>query len=297
MEKNTETLDFHLFSRFSNLYLVAKNVVEGFISGLHKSPHKGSSIEFFEHRKYVPGDDIRYLDWKVFARTDRFYIKTFREETNLKSYVLLDISNSMNFTTTGLTKLQYGVYLAASLSYLMINQKDAVGLVLFDSGIKTFIKPASTRVHLYNIMEILKTIKSGEETSISKILKEIALSEKKRGLIILISDLLDEPEDVIKHLSLFKHKHHDVIVFHILDPEEISLSMEGNYQFIDMETGEKLDADAVSLRKAYRQAIEGYVSFYKKECAKKNISYTLANTLTNFDRFLWTYLEMRTKGK
>ena len=297
MGKNTEPLDFHLFSKFPNLYLVAKNVVEGFISGLHKSIHKGSNVEFFEHRKYVPGDDIRYLDWKVFARTDRFYVKIFREDTNLKSYVLLDISNSMTFTTTGLTKLQYGIYLAASLSYLMINQKDAVGLVLFDSGIKTFIKPASTNAHLYNIMETLKTIKPGKETSISKILNEIALYEKKGGLIILISDLLDKPEDVIKRLSLFKHNHHDVIIFHVLDPEEILLSMEGSYQFIDMETGEKLDADAVSLRKTYQQAMEEHVSFYKKECAKKNISYTLANTLTAFDRFLWTYLEARAKRK
>ncbi len=297
MGKNSEFLDSRMFSRFSNLYLMAKSMVEGFISGLHKSIHKGYSVEFFEHRKYVPGDDLRYIDWKVFARTDRLYIKTFREETNLKSYILLDTSNSMSFSTSTLSKLQYGVYLAASLSYLMISQKDAVGLVLFDSGIRTLIKPASTKNHLYKIMETLQTITPGEKTSISKILNEMALYEKKRGLIILISDLLDSPENVMKYLSLFKHKHHDVIVFHVLDPEEISLSMEGSYQFIDMETGEKLNADALSLRKAYRQTMEEHISFYKKECAKKNISYTLAKTLTPFDKFLWTYLETRAKIK
>jgi uncharacterized protein (DUF58 family) len=296
-EKNTEILDVKLFSKFSNLYLIARNIVEGFISGLHKNIHRGSSIEFFEHRKYVPGDDLRYIDWKIFARTDRFYIKTFNEETNLKSYILLDVSNSMNFQTTELNKLQYAIYLAASLSYMMINQKDAVGLVLFDSEIKTFIHPGSTKNHLYNIMKILQEIKPGKETSISKILKEIALHEKKRGLIILISDLLDNPSDIMKYLSLFKYNHHDVIVFHILDQQEIFLSMEGSYQFIDMETGEKLNADTVSLRKIYRQTIEEHISYYKKECARKNISYALANTSTKFDKFLWTYLETRTKIK
>ena len=297
MEKRIDLLDPQVLTKLSNLSLVARNVVEGFISGLHRSFHKGFSIEFSEHREYVPGDDLRYIDWKVFARTDRLYVKVFREETNLRSYILLDASNSMSFASNGLTKLQYGVYLAASLSYLMINQKDAAGLVVFDSGIRTFVKPASTMSHLHNIMEALQAVGPGKETSLGKVLNEVATHGKKRGLVILISDLLDDPESVMKGLAHFKHRHHDVVVFHVLDPAEIFLSMDGSHEFIDMETGERLSADVLSMRKTYRESIKEYLSFYRRKCAEKDIGYALADTSTPFDRFLSAYLERRAKLK
>ncbi|HDN97886.1 MAG TPA: DUF58 domain-containing protein, partial [bacterium] len=215
MENRKKLLDPKFLAKISNLYLVARTVVEGFISGLHRSLYKGFSVEFFEHREYSAGDDLRYLDWKVFARTDRLYLKTFREETNVKGYILLDTSASMGYRSKEISKLEYGIFLSASLSYLMISQKDAVGLITFDKDIKSFIKPMSTTFHLHTLIENLKNLKPGRETSLSDVLNKIATAIKRRSLIILISDLFDEPESVMKGLSHFKSKHHEIIVFHI----------------------------------------------------------------------------------
>ena len=297
MEKPTKLLDPKVLTKLSNLYLVAKTVVEGFISGLHKSLHKGFSVEFSEHREYVPGDDLRYLDWKVFGRTDRLYIKVYREETNLQSYILLDTSNSMNYKSNSLSKLEYGVFLAASLGYLMVSQKDAVGLTTFDSEIKNFIKPAATTSHLHYFIENLKNVKPGKKTSLGDVLNKIAPYIKRRSLIILISDLFDDPEKVIKGLAHFRHKHHEVIVFQILDPAEIQFPFNGDYEFVDMETGERVKTDTSYIKNTYKNVFQEFLSQYRKSCSENNISYVKAVTETPFDYFLYRYLTRRVKYK
>ncbi len=297
MESPKKLLDPKVLVKLSNLYLVARTVVEGFISGLHRSLYKGFSVEFFEHREYSPGDDLRYLDWKVFARTDRLYLKTFREETNVKGYILLDTSASMGYRSEEISKLEYGIFLAASLSYLMISQKDAVGLITFDKDINSFVKPMSTTLHLHNLIENLKNLKPGRETSLSDVLNKIAPTIKRRSLIILISDLFDDPQSVMKGLSHFKYKHHEIIVFHILDPSEIIFPFSGQYEFVDMETGERIVADADYIRGTYRNLLNEFLNFYKVNCSQKNISYALGRTDTPFDYFLYQYLSRRAKYK
>jgi len=279
--------------KFSNLPLIAKTVVEGFISGLHRSPHRGFSIEFSEHREYTPGEDLRYLDWKVFGRTDRFYIKVFKEETNLKAYILLDVSSSMNYASKSVTKLQYAIMLASILSYLMIKQKDAVGLVTFDTEIKDFIKPVSTVSHLQNIFGILEKIEPGKETSVGTVLDKIARNIKKRSLIILLSDLMDEQGSIVKGLSHFRYRHHEVIVLHLLDPAEIKLPFAGDCEFRDMESGEKVLANIDYIRETYHELMKEFLGSMRKSCAEKRIEYALAATDVGFDQFLYNYLKSR----
>lgn len=302
MEKPDNLLDPKVLAKFSNLYMVAKAVVEGFISGLHKSPFKGFSVEFSEHREYSPGDDLRYLDWKVFGRTDRLYIRVFKEETNVKSYILLDTSASMQYKgvsqkSSGISKLDYGILLAASLSYLMVNQKDAVGLVLFDSGIEKVINPASTTKHLHYLIENLKAIHGGGKTDLGQVMHRFAPNIKRRSLIILISDLFADREAVMKGLSHFRYKHNEVIVFHILDKSEILLPFRGNFEFVDSETGERIRADPLFIQKAYSKTFDEFLNFYRKNCADRNIAYAQTTTETPFDYFLYNYLQKRTKYK
>jgi len=292
-----EILDPKVLAKLSNLYLVARTVVEGFIAGIHRSIYKGFSVEFFEHREYSPGDDLKYLDWKVFGRTDRLYLKTFREETNLRSYLLLDISNSMNYKSDTVSKLEYGTFLAASLSYLMLKQRDAVGLVTFDSEVRTFIKPSSSPLQLHHLVENLKNINSKERTSIGEVLHKIAGNIKRRSLIILISDLLDNPNEIINGLTHFIHKHHEVIVFQLLDPAELSFPFRGQYEFVDLETKEKVRADALSIKPAYKKLFQEFLDFYKKSCAERKIDYVRGVTETPLNQFLYQYLNRRAQYK
>jgi uncharacterized protein (DUF58 family) len=287
-------LDPKTLTKFSNLYLVAKTVVEGFIAGLHKSPYRGFSVEFSEHREYTPGEDLRYLDWKVFGRTDRFYIKVFKEETNLRCYIILDISNSMNYKSGSVTKVEYGTLLSAILSYLMIKQKDAAGLVTFDSDIKTFINPMSTTQHLHYLIETLEKIGPGEKkTSIGTVLNKIAQNIKKRSLIIIISDLFDDPVMTMRGISHFRHKHHEVVVFNILDPFEINLPFTGDCEFMDMETGEKLTVNALNIKNSYKKNLQEFLDNLRKNCTENNVDYIRTSTDNPFDYFLYNYLEKR----
>ena len=203
-ERTFKYLDFDALSRISNMHLLAKTVVEGFILGLHRSPFRGFSVEFAEYRQYVPGDEIRYLDWKLFGKTDRYYIKQFEEETNVNCHIILDKSGSMQYGSNGVTKLQYGSYLAASLAYFMMHQLDATGLVVFDTEIRTMLPPRSRLPHLHLILSELEGLEASGSTSAGKPLHDLAEGIKKRGLIILISDLLDEPEEVLSGLSTRK---------------------------------------------------------------------------------------------
>jgi uncharacterized protein (DUF58 family) len=295
--KNTGYLDPKVLIKFSNLNLIAKKSVEGFLAGLHKSIYKGFSVEFFEHREYVPGDDIKYIDWKVFGRTDKLFLKTYKEETNVRCFILLDTSNSMAYKTWKLSKFQYGIYLSACLSYLILNQKDAVGFVNFNDKIQNFLKSSSSFSHFHNITEILENIKPEGQTSILSVMRKISSNIKKRSIIILISDLFDDPQNVIKGIAYFTHYHHEVIVFQILDPGELSLKEESILEFFDLETEKKISIDSEFVKKKYRENIGKLINFYKKRFAEMKIDYKTGITNRPFDDFLYEYLKSRIKQK
>jgi len=280
-------------SKLANMNLVARLVVEGFITGLHKSPYHGFSVEFAEHRQYMPGDDTRHIDWKVYAKTDRYYVKQFEEETNLKSYLLVDASASMGFTSHKINKLQYATYLAAGLTYLMLKQRDSVGLVTFDQKIRKFLPPRSVNTYLSLILQELQRTKSRSKTNVSKTFHQLAESMHRRGLVIIFSDLLDDPYKVMAGLKHFRHKKHEVIVFHILDPFERNFDFTQDAVFQDMETGEKLATQPWHIRGEYRHLMSEFIDTYKKQCRENRIDYVLMDTSEDFDRALLQYLLKR----
>lgn len=282
-------------SRLSRLDLVARLVVEGFITGLHRSPYHGFSVEFSEYRPYMPGDPIRNIDWKVWGRTDRYYVKQFEEETNLRAYLLLDASGSMGYTSGRLTKLRYATYLTASLSYLMLLQRDAVGLVTFDKKIRSYLPPRSVFSTLHILLTKLDRLKSGGETRLSNTFHDLAERIKRRGLIIILSDLLDDPEEVLASLKHFRHRKHEVIVFHILDPMERTFNFKKDALFIDMETGEKIQTQPWHIRSEYRKKVNNFLYRYKRECREHRIDYVAAETSQPFDIALFNYLAKRKK--
>jgi uncharacterized protein (DUF58 family) len=280
-------------SHLSNLNLVARLVVEGFLTGLHKSPYHGFSVEFAEHRQYMPGDDIRHVDWKVYGKTDRFYVKEFEEETNLKAWLLVDASASMSFSSHTVNKLQYATYLAASLSYLMLKQKDSVGLITFDQKIRNYLPPRSVNTYLSQILQELQRLKSRSKTDVAKTFHELAERIKRRGLVIIFSDLFDDPSKVMMALKHFRHKKHEVIVFHILDPLERSFDFKQDAVFQDMETGEKISTQPWHIRGAYQKLMNDFVETYKRKCLENRIDYVLMDTMEPFDRALLQYLVKR----
>ncbi len=290
-------LDPSAVARLAGMELAARLVVEGFISGMHKSPYQGFSVEFVEHRQYMPGDEIRYIDWKVYAKSDRYYVKKFEEETNLKSYLLLDTSGSMAFkggeSSDRISKLEYGCYLAASLAYLMLKQRDSVGLLVFDDQLRNYIPPRQGTKHLHALMSELENTSAGEETNISATFHELAQRIVRRGLIIIISDLLDEPERVLRSLKHFRHKKHEVIVFHILDPTELSFPFDGPILFRDLETPDQLSVEAEFLRDEYLQQMNNLIDKYKNGCRANSIDYVQMDTSVPFDYALSLYLSMR----
>lgn len=303
-----------VIARLANIELKAKFIVQGFIAGLHKSPYHGFSVEFAEHRQYTPGDDLRYLDWKLLARTDRYYIKQYEEETNLKAYILLDVSRSMSFSSNnyytrdkkkifkkkseeefseGITKLEYASYLAASLAYLMLLQRDAVSLVTYDENIRIFIPPHSTKINLKLILKELQGIKPTSKTSTAKSLNNIAEKIKRRGLIIIISDFFDNQSEVINSFKHFRYYKNEVIVFQILDPAEKNFLFDDVAYFKDMETGEELYIQAPQVKESYNKVVENFINEYKNQCIKNNIDYELLTTSTPFDISLLKYLNKR----
>ena len=249
-------IDPEILLRISNLELIARKVVEGFISGLHKSPYKGFSVEFMEYRPYIQGDDLKRIDWKLYARTDRYYIKEFEEETNANCHLLVDISNSMAYTTTKMTKLEYGFFLAAALAYFVVRQRDSVGMYFFDDKIVDRIPPKSTSGHLHTILGKLEMAHLGLKTAMGKPFHEIAESIKKRGIVIIISDLLDDPEEIVSGLKHFRFGGNDVIIFHILDPFETAYKFKDIVELEDMETGEKMILLPEAAREVYLYNLE-----------------------------------------
>jgi uncharacterized protein (DUF58 family) len=281
-------------ARLSSMELRARLVVEGFIAGLHRSPYHGFSVEFAEHRPYMPGDEIRHLDWKIYGRTDRFYIKQYEEETNLKAYLIVDSSSSMGYASPGhLPKVQYAAYLAASLAYMMIKQQDAVGLALFDETVSTFLPPHATKAYLKQILVALDRVRAGSGTVAGRSLHLVAERIKRRGLVIILSDLFDNPDEIIAALKHFRHKKNEVIVMHVLDPLERTFAFGNDATFKDMETREQMVTQPWFIQQSYREAMEAFVERYKRECREHHIDYVLLDTQTPFDVALLQYLSKR----
>jgi uncharacterized protein (DUF58 family) len=287
-------LDPRVASRLARIDLVARLVVEGFITGLHKSPYHGFSVEFAEHRPYMPGDPIRHIDWKLYAKSDRFYVKEYEEETNLRAYLLLDSSASMAYRSGGpLTKLEYASHLAAALSYLMLQQQDSVGLLTFSDRVKSFVPPRSSGGHLKILLREIERSRGGEGTRVGRSLHHLADRIKRRGLIILLSDLLDDPEEVLAGLRHFRHRKHEVVVFHVLDPAEIEFPFREETGFVDLESGETLDTQPWEIAREYRARFREWSERYKRECREHRIDYVPMNTATPYDLALYRYLEKR----
>ncbi len=286
-------LDPEVLSKLRSMDLRARLVVEGFIAGMHKSPYHGFSVEFAEHRQYMPGDEIKHVDWKVYGKTDRYYVKQFEEETNLKAYLLLDTSASMGFGSGKVTKLEYASYLAAALTFLMLRQRDAVGLVTFNDKIRRNLPPRSITSYLHLILKELDRVRPGEKTDVADTLHNIAERVKRRGLVVLFSDLLDEPARVISGLKHFRHRKHEVIVFHIMDPMELRFDFTSDAVFRDVETGEQIATQPVHIRNEYRRQVRAFIDTYRRSCREDRIDYVLLNTRENFDRALFQYLIKR----
>ncbi len=283
-----------IVSRLASMELRARLVVEGFMTGLHRSPYHGFSVEFAEHRQYMPGDEIRRIDWKVLGRTDRYYIKQFEEETNLKAYILVDASMSMNFKAEGqVTKLQYASYLAAAIAYLLVRQQDAVGLVTYDEDIRSFLPPHSTKVYLQNILAELERLRAGSSTGTGRVLNAVADRLQRRGLVLVFSDLFDDPAEVMSALKHFRHGQHEVIVFHILDPRERNFQFGRDAIFKDMESGEELMTQPFQIQRSYQEAMRDFINRYKKECREQRIDYVLLDTAMPFDVALYEFLNKR----
>jgi len=283
-----------ILARLSNLYLKSRWVVEGIMSGIHRSRSKGFSVEFEEHREYSPGDEIRRIDWKALGKFDRYFIKETQDETNLRAHIILDVSASMDYTSNGITKFGYGCILAASLAHLIIKQQDAAGLVTFSDRIESYIPPRAKRGYLMEILRALEEITPSGETSVGKILQEVAGKMNRRGLVILISDLLDEPESILEGLHLFRFKGNDVIVFHLLDNAELELPFEGNILFEDIEqVNLKVTADPKAIHRIYLKVVEEFIERIRKDCQERSIDYQLLSTSTPLDHALVSYLSWR----
>jgi uncharacterized protein (DUF58 family) len=288
-------LDPMVVARLGTLELKARTVVEGFLSGLHRSPFKGFSVEFAEYRQYIPGDDLSTIDWKVYARSDRYYVKKFEEETNLDCHLMLDISASMGYGSGGLTKHAYSQYLAASLAYLMNRQRDRVGLTSFDDRTVEML-PASARPgHLRALLLTLDRLCLGRQTNVSKPLHQLADSLSKRGMVILISDLLDDADAVIQGLKHFQFRGTDVIVFQVLDPDERHFPFERPTMFEDLETSEEITAVPAAVREHYLEAIGGLIDRYRRDLGACGIDYHLLTTDQPLEMALLAYLSTRAR--
>lgn len=279
----------------ARLDLRAKFIVEGFLSGLHGSPFHGFSVEFSEHRKYVPGDDPKDIDWNAYAKTGKYYIKKYRAETNMTGYLVMDLSKSMGYTyRQQLTKFEYGICLAAALGYLMVHQQDPVGLVTFDSKIRTVIPPKSKRSQIGALLSVLANLQPTGETDVAGSLSQLASLVRGKCLIMVFSDLLADPEGIIKSLYRLRHSGHEIILFHILDEAEVHFPFTGLTMFEDPETGEIVkDIDARGIRDDYLAGLAEFQAKYRTECGAANVDYVPMDTSVGFDKALLEYLIQR----
>ncbi|MFN3780797.1 MAG: DUF58 domain-containing protein [Candidatus Kapaibacteriota bacterium] len=286
----------NVVAQLSNIELKARLVVEGFITGLHRSPYHGFSVEFAEHRQYNPGDEIRHIDWKVYARTDKYFVKQFEEETNLRCVIVIDKSGSMRYASkNNISKFEYTAYLAASLAYLLMKQRDAVGLALYDEKLQTYLPPRSKTSYIAEILKTIDQTYPSEKTGTAKALNQLAEKITRRGLVIIFSDFFDDPDSVLNALKHFRHKKHEVIVFQILDPQEVEFLFSGSVLFRDIETGETLQTQPIQFRKIYRHYVQEFVNQIKKDCFERNIDFNVIRTDEPFDKALRQFLTKRAK--
>jgi uncharacterized protein (DUF58 family) len=282
-------------SRIGNMELVARQVVEGFLTGRHRSPYHGFSVEYLDHRAYTPGDDLRTIDWKLLARTDKYHVKLFEDETNLRATILLDCSASMTFKSDGLSKLEYGSYLAAALSHLMLHQNDAVGLVLFDNQVRESLPPRARATQFRLILDLLEHPPAHGDTDVGTILHEVAERIKRRGLVIIISDLIDDEAKIAGGLQHFRHNRHEVVVFQVMDDAELTFPYDRITRFKDIEGAGRVVTNPNSLRTRYLSRMQTFLDGIKGACFERGISYNLANTKQPYDMFLASYLEKRSR--
>lgn len=280
-----------MLARIDNLELLARTVVDGFISGLHRSPYLGFSIDFAEHRAYMPGDDIRWIDWRVFGRTDRFYVKQFEADTNANFSVILDVSRSMHYGSGEVTKLDYARYLAACLAYFSRRQRDRIGIVTFDRDVVDHIPPSAK--HLDLVLHTLDNLEPGGEGLLEQPLLKIAESLGRRGILVLISDLYEEPDRILQAVSRLRHRGNDVMVFHVLDPAELEFPFDGATHFEDLETGERIPVVPEDLKERYRHLLAQHIRTLARLLGEHRIDYTQLDTSKPLDYALFDYLSRR----
>jgi uncharacterized protein (DUF58 family) len=296
MTGEAKFLDPAIIARLGTIDLKARTIVEGLLSGLHRSPYKGFSVEFAEYRQYLPGDDLATLDWKIYARSDRHVVKKFEEETNLDCHILLDVSASMGYGSHGITKLQYGSYLAGALAYLMNRQRDAVGLIAFDERVVSMLPARSRGGHLRALLVTLERLTIGTRTNVAKPMHDLAEAITKRGLVVLISDLLDDSDRVLRGLKHFRYRGTDVIVFHVLDPDELKFPFEQAARFRDLETADEVHAEPRVVRQDYLDRMNALIALYRRELGLVGIDYCLLDTSQPLEMGLMAYLMTRRKA-
>lgn len=280
--------------QISRLDLRAQFIVKGFMQGLHASPYHGFSVEFSEHRKYTHGDNPQDIDWLVYAKTDKYYVKKYEAETNITGYLVMDLSRSMGYTyRQEMTKFEYGICLAAALCYMMVMQNDPVGLITFDEKVRSSLPPRSKRTQIGQVLSILANLQPTGKTDIGTSLNQIAAMLKHRSLVMLFTDLLSEPEAALAGLRRLRHGGNDVILFHILDEAEVNFPFEGQVEFEEPESSEKLQVDANSYRSDYLEELERFRENFRRDCLQSGIDYVGLDTSMRFDRALMEYLISR----
>ena len=294
MSTSKKYLNPEVLARLSRLDIKARLVVEGFLSGLHASPFKGFSQEFADYRQYMPGDELKRIDWKVFGRSDRFYIKEYQEETNLRAYILLDKSGSMGYGKR-ISKLEYAKYLGASLAYMLFKQKDNVGIATFDTQIREIIPPSARRTNFMKILRTIADASPGGETSVSEVLYQLAQKIKRRGLVIMLSDMFDDPADVVKSLRSFRYRKHEILVFQIIDNDERRFPFSESAIFTDLEDGSELIVSPGQIRDRYCVRFERFLGFYRQHLLESHIDHSVLYTDTPYDKALFSYLQKRAR--
>ena len=295
MEANRKYLDPRMLAKLEGLELRAKRVIEGYVAGLHRSPFQGFSVEFAEHREYAPGDDLRHLDWKVFGRTDKYYLKQYEEETNLITYLLLDTSESMRYKSdaASLSKLEYAKCVAASLAYLVLRQRDSVGMVAFDDQVRSVIRQSSNPSHIQQLLHVMEQASGGRKTNTGPIFHDLAERLKKRGIVIILSDLFDDVDHMMTGLKHLRHRRHEVILFHILDPAELDFPFRQNSKFVGLEELPEVVTDPRSLRKAYLEEFGKFVKSVQRGCRANNVEYVQIRTDESLEVALSSFLTKR----
>ncbi len=279
--------------RITRLELRARHVVEGFLSGMHRSPYFGQSVEFRQHREYVPGDDLRHVDWKVWARQDRVYVKQYEEDTNLRCTLLVDVSNSMAYGNGALNKYEYACTLAASLAYLVLKQNDTVGCVVFDDRIRMTVPVRSKRTHIHSVIESLDANTPRDKTDLYPIFRTVAEGTPRRGMMVVISDLLADTDGTTRGLKLLRQRGHDVLVLHVMDDDELDFPFSGPTRFEGLETDDFLNCNPRALRDGYLDALNQFLAATRRNCATNAIDYALIRTGEPLDAALATFLSKR----